>query len=87
MKIKELIEKLSKLNPDATIILQKDSEGNGYSPLYDIEECIYVPETTWFGRCYQKSLTPEMIKNGWSEEDDLYHGDNGVDAVCLEPVN
>jgi hypothetical protein len=48
MKNKELIEILSAQDPEADVILQKDPEGNGYSPLsgadpnavYDAEEAI-----------------------------------------------
>ena len=50
MTVKVLIKKLQKFNPDYDVILQKDSEGNGYSPLTDeIEEGYYEPETAWYG--------------------------------------
>ena len=37
MKVKKLIEELSKLDPEAEVILQKDSEGNGYKSLYGVD--------------------------------------------------
>ena len=36
MKIKFLIEKLSKLNPNSEVIISSDSEGNHYGILLDI---------------------------------------------------
>lgn len=33
MKVKELIDFLKKQNPDATILLSSDEEGNSYSPV------------------------------------------------------
>lgn len=50
MTVKELIEALAEANPDAQVILQKDGEGNGYSPLAGFATtCIYSPESTWSG--------------------------------------
>lgn len=49
MKVKELIKLLQKEDPEATVILGKDAEGNGYSPLDCIYNGVYQPETTWSG--------------------------------------
>lgn len=49
MKVKELIELLQKEDPEREVILQKDSEGNGYSPLYEIGTGTYKPESTYHG--------------------------------------
>lgn len=38
MKIKNLIKKLQKLNPEAIVILSSDSEGNFFSELKDISD-------------------------------------------------
>ena len=44
MKVKDMLEILSTLNPNAEVIIQKDSEGNRYSPLKGIyTEKVYVP--------------------------------------------
>lgn len=55
-------------NPDAELIMQKDSEGNGYSPLDGIEfDVVYVPED---GEVYSKSYTAEdhcMEEDEWAE--------------------
>jgi len=48
MNVKELITLLSKLPDDMEVILQKDPEGNGYSPLDGVDpDCIYND-----GECY-----------------------------------
>ena len=50
MNIKELKEVIDKLPDDMEVILQKDSEGNGFSPLADCDtNCIYIKETDWSG--------------------------------------
>ncbi len=74
MTIKELIEILKGLPQDLPIILQKDAEGNGYSPLSGLGETWYVAETTWAGECY-------------SDEDVEEFKDGAQKAVCFWPVN
>lgn len=38
MKVKDLIAELQKLNPELDVILQRDSEGNGYESCRGAEE-------------------------------------------------
>lgn len=60
MKVKELIKFLLECDPSAEVILQKDGEGNGYSPLADADhQVIYVPETTWYGSVYSTQWTAD----------------------------
>lgn len=43
MKVRKLIEELSRLDPESQVILQKDTEGNGYAPIEGVDGCaIYV---------------------------------------------
>jgi len=71
MKAKELIKLLEK-NPDREVVMSKDSEGNGFSPLADVGEQFYVPETTWSGEvCSQDELD----------------GREGKEAFVLWPTN
>ncbi|MFF5973701.1 hypothetical protein ACFY7C_19450 [Streptomyces sp. NPDC012769] len=49
MKIKELREALAGFPDDMEVILQKDAEGNGYSPLAGGEESWYEAHQTWCG--------------------------------------
>ena len=45
MKIKELKESIKNLSDDMEVILQRDSEGNGYSPALGSEsDAVYIPD-------------------------------------------
>ncbi len=60
MKVKELLQVLAACNPDAEVILQKDSEGNGYSPLEGADEdAVYVPDSTYSGAVYSRSWSAD----------------------------
>lgn len=60
MKVKELIEVLQELDPEMECIMQKDSEGNGYSPLAGADpDGIYIAETTWSGEVYDSNWSAE----------------------------
>jgi hypothetical protein len=87
MKVKELIELLKLHDPEDEVIMSKDSEGNYFSPLSDIELVIYVPDSTWSGSTYVREITESMKKQGFTEEDDLYHDDDGVNAIVFYPTN
>lgn len=71
MKVKDLIRELQLLDPELEVIVQKDSEGNGYSPLAGTDEnCIYVAETTWSGEVYDSTWTAEdadMSEDEWAK--------------------
>lgn len=83
MTVKELIEQLKKEDPDRLVILQKDSEGNGYSPFYDLYTGSYEAESTWGGHVGLEELTEEDIKHGYGEGDVV----NGEKALILTPIN
>ena len=40
MKVHELIKKLSECDQNLDVVLSKDAEGNGFKPLFSIEECM-----------------------------------------------
>lgn len=71
MTVGQLRARLAGYHDDLPIVMSKDAEGNGYSPLEDVEATLYVAHTTWSGECYP----------------DWYAPDNAVDAVCLWPGN
>ena len=76
MTVKELIEILSRMNQYIPVILQKDAEGNGYSPLRGADDvAVYVAETTYSGTVYGE----QDIMDGY--------GKGGVPCVVLHPVN
>lgn len=84
MKVSELIVHLERLDQNAVIILQKDAEGNGYSPLSGLEDAGYTAESTWSGVVRPRALTKELEEAGFSEED---IEEDGEPCVVLWPVN
>ena len=84
MIVSELIDKLKTLDPNALVVIAKDAEGSDYSPSEDdAYPCRYEAENTWSGRIGFASLTPELIQQGYNEDDIVY----GVSAVALYPIN
>jgi hypothetical protein len=85
MNVKELKELLETLTEDMEVVLQKDSEGNGYSPLAGGDtEAVYVPDSTWSGDVYSTK---------WSADDACMGDDEWKDilakprALILYPIN
>lgn len=85
MKVKDLIRELQLLDPEMECIIQKDAEGNGYSPLAGTDEnCIYVAETTWYGEVYDTTWTADEA----DMPEDLWETLlNRPRCVVLYPVN
>lgn len=53
MTVKRLKELIANLPDEMEVILQKDSEGNGYSPMAGADpNAVYIPKTTWCGDVY-----------------------------------
>ena len=86
MKVKELKQLLNDYSDNDEVILSSDVEGNNFSPLSNIEDALYVPDSKWSGVTYIKNLDDDLIAQGFSEED-LYDGEDGVNAIVLYPVN
>lgn len=79
MTVKQLIAQLQKLDQDRIVVLRKDAEGNGHSPLADLDHCIYRPDSTWSGDVYPENA---------NEDDYGYVKERGdKKAVVLCPVN
>lgn len=82
----ELRDALAGLPADMPIILEKDAEGNGYSPLSSVvTNARYEPESTWSGE-------RRASEEDWNADD--YHGDTYEEyaegsflVVVLGPVN
>jgi hypothetical protein len=49
LRVGELRRHLDGLRDDVLVVLSKDAEGNGFSPLAEAELSDYEPETTWSG--------------------------------------
>lgn len=74
MTVQEFIDLLQEVDDkEREVVVQRDSEGNGYSPLADVWEGIYVPECAWSGEAYT--------------EDDGADQDDGLPALFLIPTN
>jgi hypothetical protein len=71
VKVKELLAALAECPPEAEVIIQKDSEGNGYSPLYACDpNGIYISDSTWSGDVYDADWTAadaDMDEDEWAE--------------------
>lgn len=85
MTVKDLKEAIIDLPDDMEVILQKDAEGNGYSPLYGVSSnAVYIPETTWHG---------EFWWANWSADDACMSDEEWKEvklksrALVLRPVN
>lgn len=86
----DLMDYLATQPRDRKVILQKDGEGNDYSPLSDAGEGLYLAESTWSGEVY---MTPEEYRalladpaSGITEEDEPPDADVER-VVVLGPVN
>jgi hypothetical protein len=86
----ELMNYLATQPLDRKVILRKDAEGNGHSPLAEAWEAMYSADSTWSGDTY---LTPEGLaaemagpnRQGWSEDDAA--PDDAERVIVLGPVN
>jgi len=84
----ELVDYLAAMPRDMKIVLSKDADGNGYSPLADAEEAMYQADSAWSGDVW---LLPERLAEliaseaGWSEDDGA-PGD-AERVIVLGPVN
>ncbi len=85
MKSHELAKMLLE-NPDVELIMQKDSEGNGYSPLSGIDfDVVYLPDTTYSGDVYSKDNDADdncMEEDEWAKLKETNSG-----YAVLFPVN
>lgn len=89
MTVAGLRAALADLPDDMPVVLAKDAEGNGYSPLSDADEAMYLADSTWSGEVYltDKQLQDKVARGvgGWGPEDAA--PDGAVRALVLGPVN
>lgn len=83
LTVGELIEKLQHFAQDRMVIMSKDLEGNGFSPLYAMYHGSYEAETTYSGNAGLEELTDELVEQGYTEEDVV----DGISSVILYPIN
>lgn len=77
MNVGELLDYLATQPRDRPVILSKDADGNGYSPLDDADEGMYEATSTWSGEVYYPD----------TDEDADEPPEDAVPAVILGPVN
>lgn len=88
----DLADYLATQPRDRKVVLEKDAEGNGYSPLASAGVSLYVADSTYSGEVYP---TPEDVAvwvaaGTWTEADeaDRYEpGDDAERVIVLGPVN
>ncbi|MEZ0089997.1 hypothetical protein [Streptacidiphilus sp. EB129] len=78
------LTKLDHLPGDTIVVMSKDGEGNGFSPLAQVEDAMYRAETTWSGEHY---LTEEQVAADPEYGEDDLAPDDAVPAVFLWPTN
>jgi hypothetical protein len=78
MTIGDLLAALKDEDPTAPVILQKDCEGNGFSPLEGADGGLYAAETTYSGEVYNM---PE------DQDDEDPAPESAVRCFVLWPVN
>lgn len=76
VRVGDLRELLDSFPADMPVVMQKDSEGNGFSPLSGGEKAVYVPVTTWYGDVYSEEDAEEFV-------DDV----TATEALILFPIN
>lgn len=74
LTVKDLKELIKDLPDDMPVVMSKDGEGNGFSPLSDYSMGKYAPDSTWSGEWYQ-------------DEDERDAPRGSKKAICLWPVN
>lgn len=85
MTVKELKEKLKNYPDDMLVIVQKDAEGNGYSPLNGLNNTsVYIPEAPWFGEVYDTKWTAD---EACMEPDEWEKMKLEPRALILRPIN
>lgn len=90
MKLKALKKYVNNLPKDldnCEVVIQKDSEGNGYSPLSGVDEdTIYIPGSTYDGEVYDRNSTAE--DNCMEEEEwEALKNDPKKRCIVLFPIN
>jgi hypothetical protein len=56
MKVKDLMHLLADMDGESLVIVQKDAEGNGFSPLQGVDHGHYDDDPTYGGDVYNEAL-------------------------------
>lgn len=80
----DLLDYLATQPRDRKVVLSKDAEGNGYSPISDVDEAMYAAENTWSGDVY---MTPEQLAEQENPDDWNQAPEDAERVVLLCPIN
>lgn len=84
LTVADLQAALALLPSDMLVVLAKDGEGNGFSPLSEAESAMYAADSTWSGERY---MTEEQ-RQATGEPDEYSPAPaDAVPALFLWPVN
>lgn len=83
MTVRELITLLSNEDGGRIVVMSRDAEGNGHSPLTGVFPAAYAAKTTWAGDVGLETLTDEDRERGYDEED--VAPDGAVPCLVLKP--
>lgn len=78
MNAQELIDILKEYPPDTLVVMSKDGEGNGFSPLDSHGDGFYVADSTYSGELFED-------ENEFAEYADEV--DEAVKVIVLWPAN
>lgn len=82
--LRDALAKLDHLPGDTLIVLAKDGEGNGFSPLADLDEAMYDADSTYSGDRYLSDADREAT----GQPDEYSEApESAVAAVFLWPTN
>lgn len=85
MTVKELKEAIADLPDDMEVIIQKDAEGNEYSPLYVTDPgAVYIPDSTYSGEVLFLEWSAEIAGKPEDEWEEIKLKPK---ALILVPVN
>jgi len=85
MKVKELRETLKNYPDEMEVIVQSDSEGNSYSPLYCVDgNAVYIAREPWYGDVFSTDSSAEDECVDEEEWDEMLRMPR---SLILVPVN
>lgn len=89
MKVSDLRDLLADLDGDLLVVLSKDAEGNGFSPLDSHGFERYLAETGWSGILLddEEGETDEVDGDGNPWEDEDGNAVTAVSCLVLWPTN
>jgi hypothetical protein len=84
MTVADLQAALATLPSNTLVVLAKDGEGNGFSPLTEAQNALYAADSTWSGEHY---MTDEQRHATGEPAEYSQAPDDAVPALFLWPTN